>query len=103
MKAYFGKQLEGLTMTRLGTPATPNKSGNASFNMEEIQNLQNELEKLKHVVDDKYNRLHQQIEKKVSKEDLDNLERRLLDQLNGLINSFIDRFADKKEVAKKFA
>ncbi len=88
-------------MTRLGTPATPNKS--SSFNFEDLQSLQNEFEKLKHIVDDKLGRFGQLIDKKVSKEDLDNLERRMLDQLNGLINNLIERFADKKETAKKFA
>jgi uncharacterized protein YpmS len=34
---------------------------------------------------------------------VENLERRVTDKLNELIKSMIDRFADKREIAKRFA
>ena len=43
------------------------------------------------------------IEKRAIKEDVDNLERRLQDQIQEILHGLIDRFADKKETAKKIA
>jgi hypothetical protein len=53
--------------------------------------------------DDRFNQLLKLIEKRAIKEDVENLERRFQDQLNDLTKSFIERFADKKDVAKKIA
>jgi molecular chaperone GrpE (heat shock protein) len=85
----------------LGTPSTPNKG---SFNnSEELEKLSTELNRLKHLFDDKFNQLIKLIEKRAIKEDVENLERRFQDQINDIIKNFIDRFADKKEMAKKLA
>lgn len=68
---------------------------------DELERLANELEKLKHLLDDRFNQLLQLIDKKADKTDLDNLERRFVERLNDLIKNFIDRFADKKDVYKR--
>jgi len=65
--------------------------------------LQNELNKLKHLFDDRFNQMMKLIEKKADKEDLDALERRLMEKLNDLIRGMIDRFADKKDTNKRLS
>lgn len=65
--------------------------------------MNGEMDKLKSHFDDKFQQLLKLIEKRAIKEDVENLERRIQDQLNELIKGLIDRFADKKEVAKKIA
>lgn len=95
LRAYMNKALEGL---KVGQPSpTPTKS----MDNDELERLANELEKLKHLLDDRFNQLLQLIDKKADKTDLDNLERRFVERLNDLIKNFIDRFADKKDVYKR--
>ncbi len=50
-------------------------------------------------MDDKFNQVYKMLDLKADKSELDLLERRLTD----FIRSFMDRFADKKDVAKKLA
>ena len=107
MKIYFGRQIDSLAANntsafRLGTPGTPSQHSPISGS-EEIQKLTGEIDKLKHLFDEKFNQLLKLIEKRAIKEDVDNLERRMQDQMNDMIQSFIERFADKKELAKKIS
>ena len=60
-----------------------------------------DVQKLRHIVDDKHNMLMKMIEEKAEKSDVEDLERRVTDKLNELIKSMIDRFADKRVVAKR--
>ena len=109
MKIYFGRQIDSLAANntsaafRLGTPGTPSQHAQSSSGSEEIQKLNGDIDKLKQLFDEKFNSLLKLIEKRAIKEDVDNLERRMQDQMNDLISNFIERFADKKEVAKKFS
>ena len=70
---------------------------------EEISRLVHDVQKLRHIVDDKHNMLMKMIEEKAERSDVEDLERRVTDKLNELIKSMIERFADKREVAKRLA
>jgi len=61
--------------------------------------LLKQLEALRRSMDDKFAHVYNLLDLKADKADLDLLERRLTD----FIRSFLDRFADKKDVAKKLA
>jgi hypothetical protein len=61
--------------------------------------LLKQLEALRRSMDDKFSNVYNLLDLKADKADLDLLERRLTD----FIRSFLDRFADKKDVAKKLA
>jgi hypothetical protein len=50
-------------------------------------------------MDDKFQHVYKMLDLKADKADMDLMERRLTD----FIRSFLDRFADKKDVAKKLA
>lgn len=67
MKIFFGRQIDALAANnnsafRLGTPSTPNKG---SFNnSDEFEKFNAELDRLKHLFDDKFNQLIKLIEKR---------------------------------------
>jgi hypothetical protein len=80
MKIYFGRQIDSLAANnnsafRLGSPDTPNKPSNS----EDVLKMNAEIEKLKHLFDDKFAQLLKLIEKRAIKEDLENMERRFQD------------------------
>lgn len=58
-----------------------------------------QLDALRRSMDDKFSHVYKLLDLKADKADLDLLERRLTD----FIRSFLDRFADKKDVTKKLA
>jgi hypothetical protein len=67
-----------------------------SFDMDAFQK---QIDALRRTMDDKFQHVYKMLDLKADKADMDLMERRLTD----FIRSFLDRFADKKDVAKKLA
>ncbi len=72
---------------------------NANKSQFDFDALQKQIDALRRGMDDKFNQVYKMLDLKADKSELDLLERRLTD----FIRSFMDRFADKKDVAKKLA
>jgi hypothetical protein len=102
MKINFIRQIEALKYSSGSTnskslPAGKNDSDKQYHNEHIIES------RILHLIDDRINQLLKMIDKKADRADVEDLERRVTDKLNELIKNMIDRFADKREVAKRFA
>jgi hypothetical protein len=95
LRAYINKSLEGLK------PQSPEKPSSAGA--DELEKLRQELERLARLLDERFGQLVSALDKKADKIDLENMEKRLNERLNDIIRSFIDRYADKKEMLKRLA
>lgn len=75
---------------------TNDNANNSKFDYEA---LQKQIDALRRGMDEKFNQVYKMLDLKADKGELDLLERRLTD----FIRSLLDRFADKKDIAKKLA
>jgi DNA mismatch repair ATPase MutS len=96
LRSQLNKSLDALKLHQ----AAPASNAASS---EDLERLQNEIEKLKHLFDDRLGQLLSLIDKKADRVELDSLEKRINDHINELIKSLLDKFTDKKDFFKRIA
>lgn len=65
--------------------------------------MQNQIDNLRNLFDDKLNTVLQYMDKKADKGDLEQLDKMIVDKLNDVIKNIIERFADKKDTHKRLS